>query len=106
MSSETKGAVPKKNEINQDQPKGKASNEAACPIQHLFQANFGHIIQDIFLMLRPGDLDNCKAVCRDWNRVMKQTVWGSNRCMRIMNLKRREILKTNWERVTLHHGFL
>ena len=84
--------------------KKKKSKEAKsepnkCDIDRLFQLNLPHIWARIFVSLSLDDLDNCKVVCKDMNRIMKTHVWGSEACMRILRPMWKETLAHNWEKV-------
>ena len=61
-------------------------------ITRLLGKNLIEVVSSIFLCLNGKDLKSCRLCCKNWNNAVKDIIWSSKKCKRILARK----LSYNW----------
>ena len=57
-------------------------------IERLVNRNMTEVVQKIFLLLDAKSLHNSRRVCKQWNALIKDLIWGTRKGRTMMEKKR------------------
>ena len=57
-------------------------------IERLVNRNMTEVVQKIFLLLDAKSLHNSRRVCKQWNALIKDLIWGTRKGRMMMEKKR------------------